>query len=62
MAESIKAEIRALMAQRDGVEREIAERMARLDAPGQPGMDAPLVDAEVCERKERGWSCTLLLD
>jgi hypothetical protein len=47
MDASIKAEIRALSQQKDGVEREIAERMARLDAPGQPGMDGPLVDREV---------------
>lgn len=47
MADSIKAEIRALMQQKEAVEREIAERMARLDAPGGPGMDQPLVDQEV---------------
>lgn len=47
MADSIKSEIRMLMQQKEGLEREIAERMARLTAPGQPGMDEPLVDNEV---------------
>jgi hypothetical protein len=51
MDASIKAEIRALMGQRDALEREIAERMARLTAPGQPGMDEPLVDREVRHRR-----------
>ena len=47
MEASIKEEIRTLMQQKEAMEREIAERMARLDAPGQPGMDAPLMDREV---------------
>jgi len=35
------------MGQKEGIERDIAARMARLDAPGQPGLDEPLVDPEV---------------
>ncbi|KAI8476042.1 MAG: hypothetical protein J3K34DRAFT_5325 [Monoraphidium minutum] len=46
MAASIKDEIKALMQQKEAAEREIAERMTRLDAPGGPGMDQPLVDGE----------------
>jgi hypothetical protein len=46
--DSIRQEIRALMREREALEASIAERMARLTAPGQPGMDEPLVDREVC--------------
>lgn len=38
--------VRELASRRDAVEAEIAEVAARLNAPGQPGETAPLVDAE----------------
>lgn len=49
--QSLKDEIRALMAEREAIEAEIEERTARLNAPGQPGMEDALVDAEVRVRR-----------
>ncbi|KAF8058359.1 PSMD9 [Scenedesmus sp. PABB004] len=44
--DALKAQIAALSARRAAVEAEIAERTARLDAPGGPGMAGSLVDKE----------------
>ena len=46
----LKARLRELMAQRDAIEAEIADRTARLSAPGQPGLQGSLLDKEVRER------------
>ena len=43
---SLKAQLQALLSQRDAVENEVAERSARLDKTGV-GMSSPLIDAEV---------------
>ncbi len=45
--DELKAELRELMQQRQVVEVEIEQLSARLNAPGQPGVSAPLVDREV---------------
>eukprot|EP00873_Tetraselmis_striata_P046606 jgi/Tetstr1/466870/TSEL_011327.t1 len=44
--DELKASIRALMTEREAMEEEIAERSARLTAPGMPGLKGPLVDSE----------------
>lgn len=45
--DELKAELRRLLTERDVIEAEIAEKSARLNAPGQPGTTEPLVDKEV---------------
>lgn len=45
--DAIKAEAAELACRRAALEADIAERSARLNAPGQPGMNEPLIDAEV---------------
>lgn len=42
---ALKAQLKQLIAQRDLIEQEIAERTARLNAPGQPGLNGSLLDA-----------------
>ena len=45
--EILKAEMKQLMAQKSTIEGDIAERTARLNAPGQPGLTGSLMDKEV---------------
>jgi len=47
MSSALKDRIKAMMEARDGIEKEIEERLARLDAPGGGGRTGSLVDAEV---------------
>ena len=45
--EAAKAELLKLQQQRSAIEAEIKERSARLNGPGQPGMQDSLIDKEV---------------
>ena len=59
MMEPLKERLRHLMAIRDTIEKEIEERLARLEGPGGAGRSGSLVDAEVrdtsrYEEKEAG--------
>jgi hypothetical protein len=45
--EAVKAELLKLQQQRSAIEAEINERSARLNGPGQPGMQESLIDKEV---------------
>ncbi len=42
---ALKAQLKQLMAQRELLEQEIAERTARLNSSGQPGMNSSVIDA-----------------
>eukprot|EP00192_Tetraselmis_astigmatica_P020504 CAMPEP_0117662308 /NCGR_PEP_ID=MMETSP0804-20121206/7987_1 /TAXON_ID=1074897 /ORGANISM="Tetraselmis astigmatica, Strain CCMP880" /LENGTH=212 /DNA_ID=CAMNT_0005469205 /DNA_START=220 /DNA_END=859 /DNA_ORIENTATION=+ len=44
--EALKVELKGLAKEKDTIELEIAERSARLTAPGMPGLKGPLVDKE----------------
>eukprot|EP00775_Hariotina_reticulata_P004864 gene4864-5109_t len=44
--DALKARMQQLLEQRQSIESEVHERSQRLNAPGQPGMDGPLVDKE----------------
>jgi hypothetical protein len=53
-APSERAAIKALADQRAGLEAEMEAVLARLNAPGMPGVSGRLVDAEVREQTLRG--------
>jgi hypothetical protein len=62
----LKARLRELMDQRGAIEAEIAERTARLNAPGQPGLQGSLLDKEVRRaravlRRRRRWAAAAAL-
>jgi hypothetical protein len=43
----LKAQLMKLMDSRDVIERDVQERLERLNSPGQPGMTGSLLDKEV---------------
>lgn len=57
---ALKEEVKRLACERDGIEARVAESSERLAATGV-GMDKPLVDGEVREKRKKKSECKIAL-